>query len=196
MSWRLLAGWVKRLVGGGLAGGSACPTVSAVLILSAGTCLGQAGRAELFGAIQDPAGLAVAQAKVEAEDQATMARYSALSDERGDFPFAKREFCKTPKGARRRNSIFMTPLLAELVQQTRRQRSADPKFTLPDGNHHPREQLGIDVASAASTHAAPEQRELCFVGNAAAQGNDLGRGIPFSQRCDGRAVHTGQVHIQ
>src|SRR5438132_12926822 len=56
-----------------------------VLAFSVGTCFGQAGRAELFGAIRDPAGLAVAQAKVEAEDQATMARYSALSDERGEY---------------------------------------------------------------------------------------------------------------
>src|ERR1700686_3192359 len=48
-------------------------------------CFGQAGRAELFGAIQDPAGLPVAKAKVEAEDQATMVRYSAVSDERGEY---------------------------------------------------------------------------------------------------------------
>ena len=44
---------------------------------------GQAGRAELFGTIQDPSGLAVPKAKVEAEDQATMVHYTAASDERG-----------------------------------------------------------------------------------------------------------------
>jgi Carboxypeptidase regulatory-like domain len=48
-------------------------------------CFGQAGRAELFGAIQDPTGLAVPKAKVEAADQATMVRYSAVSDERGEY---------------------------------------------------------------------------------------------------------------
>src|SRR6266404_1965624 len=48
-------------------------------------CFGQAGRAELFGAIQDPAGLPVPKARVEAEDQATMVRYSAVSDERGEY---------------------------------------------------------------------------------------------------------------
>jgi hypothetical protein len=48
-------------------------------------CFGQAGRAELFGAIQDPSGLPVARAKVQAEDQATMVRYSAVSDERGEY---------------------------------------------------------------------------------------------------------------
>jgi hypothetical protein len=46
---------------------------------------GQAGRAELSGTIQDPSGLPVPKAKVEAEDQATMARYSVLSDERGEY---------------------------------------------------------------------------------------------------------------
>jgi hypothetical protein len=48
-------------------------------------CFGQAGRAELSGRIQDPAGLPVPKAKVEAEDQATMIRYSAISDERGEY---------------------------------------------------------------------------------------------------------------
>jgi hypothetical protein len=48
-------------------------------------CSGQAGRAELFGTIQDPSGLAVPKAKAEAENQATMAHYSANSDERGAY---------------------------------------------------------------------------------------------------------------
>ncbi len=51
----------------------------------ASVALGQAGRAELFGTVQDPSGLAIPKAKVEAEDQATMARYSATSDERGEY---------------------------------------------------------------------------------------------------------------
>ncbi len=53
--------------------------------LGAGLCFGQAGRAELFGTIQDPSGLAVPKAKVEAEDQATMVHYSVTSDERGEY---------------------------------------------------------------------------------------------------------------
>ena len=45
----------------------------------------QAGRAELFGTIQDPTGLPVPKAKVEAEDQATMARYATVTGERGEY---------------------------------------------------------------------------------------------------------------
>src|SRR5262245_16141886 len=45
----------------------------------------QAGRAELFGVIHDPSGLPTPRARVEAEDQATMVRYDAISDERGDY---------------------------------------------------------------------------------------------------------------
>src|SRR5499427_3373590 len=45
----------------------------------------QAGRAELFGVIRDTSGLPVPGASVQAEDQATMARYSATSDERGEY---------------------------------------------------------------------------------------------------------------
>src|SRR5438105_10451645 len=54
-------------------------------LAGAGLCFGQAGRAELFGTIQDPSGLAVPNAKVEAEDQATMMRYSTVSDPRGEY---------------------------------------------------------------------------------------------------------------
>lgn len=55
------------------------------LILASTLCFGQAGRAELFGTIQDPSGLAVPKAKVEAEDQATMVHYNAASDDRGEY---------------------------------------------------------------------------------------------------------------
>src|SRR5215472_3183916 len=48
-------------------------------------CLAQSGRAELFGMIQDPSALSVPNAKVEAEDQATMVRYSAASGEHGEY---------------------------------------------------------------------------------------------------------------
>jgi hypothetical protein len=55
-------------------------------LIGASTLLiGQAGRAELFGTIADPAGLPVPKARVEAEDQATMARYAAVSDDRGEY---------------------------------------------------------------------------------------------------------------
>jgi hypothetical protein len=48
-------------------------------------CFAQAGRAELFGTVLDASGLPVAAAKVEAEDQSTVARYGAVSDERGEY---------------------------------------------------------------------------------------------------------------
>ncbi len=55
------------------------------LIFAATLAYGQAGRAELFGTVKDQSGLAVPGAKVEAEDQATVARYSSLSDLRGEY---------------------------------------------------------------------------------------------------------------
>src|SRR5262249_5943895 len=55
------------------------------LFLAAMPCFAQAGRAELFGAIHDPAGLPAPNAKVTAEDQATTVRYAALSDGRGEY---------------------------------------------------------------------------------------------------------------
>lgn len=48
-------------------------------------CFGQAGRTELFGSIQDPAGLAVSKARVQAEDQATKAVYACATDDRGEY---------------------------------------------------------------------------------------------------------------
>src|ERR1700736_2744997 len=60
-------------------------SLSLGLLVSSTRCFGQAGRAELFGTIQDPSGLAVPKAKVEAEDQASMVRYSTVSDERGEY---------------------------------------------------------------------------------------------------------------
>ncbi len=55
------------------------------LIFGATFCFGQAGRAELFGTILDPSGLAVPTARIELEDQSTMAPYSATSGERGGY---------------------------------------------------------------------------------------------------------------
>jgi hypothetical protein len=48
-------------------------------------CFGQAGKAELFGTIQDPSGLPVPYAKVRAEDQTTTARFATTTDERGAY---------------------------------------------------------------------------------------------------------------
>ena len=45
----------------------------------------QAGRAELFGVIRDSSGLPVPKAAIQAEDQATMVRYPATSNERGEY---------------------------------------------------------------------------------------------------------------
>jgi hypothetical protein len=56
-----------------------------LLLIASMPLFGQAGRVELFGAIQDPAGLTIAKAKVEAEDQATMIRYATISDDRGEY---------------------------------------------------------------------------------------------------------------
>lgn len=44
-----------------------------------------AAQAELSGTIYDPAGRAVANARAEAQDQATMARYAARTDDRGEY---------------------------------------------------------------------------------------------------------------
>src|ERR1044072_9133962 len=48
-------------------------------------CLGQAGKTELFGTILDPSNLPVPGARVEAEKQATSAKFVATSDGRGDY---------------------------------------------------------------------------------------------------------------
>src|SRR6516162_9109134 len=63
-----------------------CITVVVIVIVLCPLILAaQAGRAELFGVIHDPSGLAVPGAAVQAEDQATMVRYSGTSDERGEY---------------------------------------------------------------------------------------------------------------
>src|SRR5215467_9414913 len=63
-----------------------------ILVLIMASCamfpkfvFGQAGRAELFGVVRDASGLPIPGAKIEAEDQATMVRYSTMSDERGEY---------------------------------------------------------------------------------------------------------------
>jgi hypothetical protein len=65
----------------------ASQVLSALVTLAAlsACCFGQAGKAELFGAIQDPRGLAAAQAKVTSEERATGARSDVLTDDRGEY---------------------------------------------------------------------------------------------------------------
>src|SRR5215831_18838863 len=63
-----------------------CITVVVIVIVLCPLILAaQAGRAELFGVIRDASGLAIPGASVQAEDQATMVRYSGTSDERGEY---------------------------------------------------------------------------------------------------------------
>src|ERR1035437_185589 len=59
--------------------------VLAALATFSPACFGQAGKAELFGTIQDPQGLAVTKAHVAGEQQATGARSDAITDDRGDY---------------------------------------------------------------------------------------------------------------
>lgn len=59
-------------------------SLAALLTVSL-SCFGQAGRAELFGTIRDPAGLGAPQAKVTAEEQATGLRSEVTTDDRGEY---------------------------------------------------------------------------------------------------------------
>ncbi|MEO8025260.1 MAG: TonB-dependent receptor [Bryobacteraceae bacterium] len=53
-----------------------------------GVCaFGQAGKAELFGTVRDPAGLPVVKARVQAEEQATRTASRTVTDERGEYHF-------------------------------------------------------------------------------------------------------------
>jgi hypothetical protein len=52
------------------------------LMMMVAACYGQS---ELFGRVEDPSGLAVAGAKVQAARQATMARYASFTDTRGEY---------------------------------------------------------------------------------------------------------------
>ncbi len=56
-----------------------------LVFLCSWPCFSQAGKAELFGAIQDPARLGIAGAKVTGEDEATAARFTVYSDAKGEY---------------------------------------------------------------------------------------------------------------
>ncbi len=88
------------------------------LILAHSICCGQAGRTELFGTIQDPAGLPVPNAKIEVHDQATAVQYSAVSNERGDYhivglPSSRYMFTVEQKGFRLYRQSGLTLRLAD-----------------------------------------------------------------------------------
>src|SRR5579864_3712640 len=59
----------------------------AVVAFLAGMVYGQVGRAELFGTVRDPAGLAVSGAVVEAVEQGTGLSARAVTPEAGQFHF-------------------------------------------------------------------------------------------------------------
>ena len=59
-------------------------TIAALAAFSA-PCFGQAGKAELFGTIQDPSGRAVPKAAVTGEEQGTGARFTASTDDHGEY---------------------------------------------------------------------------------------------------------------
>ena len=59
--------------------------VLATLLVFPATCFGQAGKAELFGAVLDPAGLAVPAAKITAAETSTGARFREVSDAKGAY---------------------------------------------------------------------------------------------------------------
>src|SRR5215471_14996831 len=60
-------------------------TCFSLLLTAASLCCGQAGKAELFGTIQDPSGAFVPNARVQAESATTAAAFTATSDERGEY---------------------------------------------------------------------------------------------------------------
>jgi hypothetical protein len=59
-------------------------TLAALLAFSQ-PCFAQAGKAELFGTVEDPQGLVVAKAKVTSQEQATGTESSVITDYRGEY---------------------------------------------------------------------------------------------------------------
>lgn len=56
-----------------------------ILLVGSPSSFGQAGKAELFGTILDPSGLAASKARVTGKEQATGAQAEGTSDERGGY---------------------------------------------------------------------------------------------------------------
>ena len=59
----------------------------AVLVAASAPCFAQAGKAEVFGSIQDPQGLTVASATVTSTGSATGDHFSAVTDDHGGYHF-------------------------------------------------------------------------------------------------------------
>src|SRR5215475_11830496 len=95
-------------------------TLLGLVLVSSISCFGQAGRAEISGSVQDPSHLAVANAKVEAQDQATQAVYSVTSDSRGEYhllglPSGQYVLTVSPPGFRTYRQSGITRRLADRV---------------------------------------------------------------------------------
>src|ERR1035438_1366717 len=60
-------------------------SVLATLLAFSLPCFGQAGKAELFGTIQDPQGLVVAKAKVACQEPSTAAQSGVVTDDHGEY---------------------------------------------------------------------------------------------------------------
>src|SRR5262245_29953669 len=61
------------------------PRILVLIALLRISAIAQAGRAELIGVLRDSSGLVVPGVSIQAEDQATMVRYSGTSDGRGEY---------------------------------------------------------------------------------------------------------------
>src|SRR5262245_42865530 len=57
----------------------------ALVLICPALSFSQAGRTELLGVVRDASGLPVPNATITAQDQATMVRYPATSDDRGEY---------------------------------------------------------------------------------------------------------------
>jgi hypothetical protein len=59
--------------------------LAAICLLLSVPCFGQAGKAEIFGTIQDPSGLSVPNAKVSGEEPSTGARVEVTTNDQGEY---------------------------------------------------------------------------------------------------------------
>jgi hypothetical protein len=94
----------------------------AAILLCAAACFGQAGRAELFGVVRDPMGLAVRDATIEADEIATGAIFRTTSDERGNYhllglPAGEYALTVQQSGFRTYKQTGLKPRLADRIEQ-------------------------------------------------------------------------------
>src|SRR5437899_12293077 len=62
-----------------------CRWLAVFILICPALSFSQAGRTELLGVVRDASGLPVPNATITAHHQATMARYPATSDDRGEY---------------------------------------------------------------------------------------------------------------